>query len=82
MASWALLRSNPRLGEDAETGALKGDQEELMEQSFEDGMKELGRIAWDLNMHYVQLIHWAPFDRNQGAEPPAGGDVEDRAPQP
>ncbi len=58
-----LLRSDPRLEEDAETGALKGDQEELTEQSFEDGMKELERIAWDLNMHYVQLIHWAPFER-------------------
>lgn len=63
-----ILRSNPRLKEDAETGELKWDQEALTEHSFEDGMKELGRIAWDLNMHYVQLIHWAPFDRKRGAE--------------
>lgn len=70
----SLLRSNPKLEEDTETCELKWDQEALNENSFEDGMKEMGRIAWDLNLHYIQLIHWVPFDNKQGVEQPPIGD--------
>jgi len=60
-----LLRSNPRLTEDRQTGEPMWDQEALTESSFDSGMDQMGKIAWDLNSHYVQLIHWAPFGRGQ-----------------
>jgi len=57
-----LIRSNPRLKEDPTSGEVLWDQENLTEESFKSGMKRLADIAWKLNLHYIQLIHWAPFD--------------------
>lgn len=58
-----LIRSNPRLKEDPISSELSWDQETLTEESFESGMKRMANIAIQLNLHYTQLIHWAPFDR-------------------
>lgn len=60
---FGLLRSNPRLEEDPISGGLLWDQEKLTENSFKDGMKQMAEIAWQLNLHYTQLIQWAPFDK-------------------
>lgn len=60
---FGLVRINPRLEEDPISNELLWDQENLTENSFKDGMKQMAEIAWQLNMHYMQLIHWAPFDK-------------------
>jgi hypothetical protein len=60
-----LVRSNPRLKEDSTSGELLWDREVLKDESFQSGMKRLAEVAFDLNMHYVQLIHWAPFDKTR-----------------
>lgn len=58
-----LVRSNPRLEEDPETGEPLFDQELLRSESFVELLREIGEIAGCLNMHYLQLIHWAPFEK-------------------
>lgn len=62
-----LLRSNPKVKEDPVSGEVHWDQEPLTEGSFQSGMERMAKIAFDLNMHYVQLIHWAPFDTVGGS---------------
>jgi hypothetical protein len=63
---FGLIRSNPRLKEDPLSGELLWDQEGLTKKSFEHGMTQMAEIAWQLNLHYIQLIHWAPFDKTKG----------------
>ena len=60
-----LLRSNPTLKEEPTSDELLWDQEVLKDESFQSGMKRMAEVAFDLNMHYVQLIHWAPFDKTR-----------------
>ena len=55
---FGLVRSNPKLKEDPISGELLWDQENLTANSFKDGMKQIAEIAWPLNLHYMQLIHW------------------------
>jgi hypothetical protein len=57
-----ILRSNPRLKQYPISNDLLYERETLTEQSFESGMKRMADIATQLNLHYTQLIHWAPFD--------------------
>jgi hypothetical protein len=58
-----ILRSNPELKIDQETGELLFDQEVLSEDAILGEMKRLAELAIALNAHYMQLIHWAPFDK-------------------
>jgi len=60
-----LIRSNPRLEEESTSGELLWDREILKDESFQSGMKRMAEVAFDLNMHYVQLIHWAPFGKKR-----------------
>lgn len=60
---FGLIRSNPKLKEDPTSNKIFWDQEALTEESFESGMKRMADVAIQLNLHYTQLIHWAPFDR-------------------
>lgn len=55
-----LMRSNPKLLIDPETGDVTFDQEFLTDQSFEQEFEEMARIAFFLNQCYVQLIHRYP----------------------
>ena len=55
-----LVRSNPRLGVDEETGEVLFDQEYLRPNSFDKEMKEMAYTALFLNRVYTQLIHRYP----------------------
>ena len=56
----ALLRSNPILKAEPETGEPLMDQEILSESSFEREMKEMAELSFHLGVHYKQLIHRLP----------------------
>ena len=62
---FGLIWSNPRLKEEPVTGTTSWEQEMLTEVSFESGMKRMADIAMQLNSHYIQLIHWAPFNKGR-----------------
>ena len=55
-----LMRSNPRLTVDEETGDVLYDQEMLTPESFAKEMRRLGEAAMFLGRAYVQLIHRYP----------------------
>jgi len=57
-----ILRSNPKLRVDPSSGEVLFDQETLSEEGILKEMEKLAELAFSLNMHYMQLIHWAPFD--------------------
>lgn len=61
----ALIRSNPRLGVDEETGKPLYDQEYLKPDSFDQEMKNMSEAALFLNRAYTQLLHKYP---NGGAQ--------------
>jgi hypothetical protein len=52
-----LMRSNPRLEVDIETGEPLFDQEMLSEDSFAFEFKEMADLAMFFNRCYIQLIH-------------------------
>jgi hypothetical protein len=58
-----ILRSNPKLRVDPSSGEVLFDQEMLSEEAILNEMGKLAELAFRLNVHYTQLIHWAPFDR-------------------
>ncbi len=55
-----LVRSNPGLGVDEETGETLFDQEYLTPDSFDREMKKMGEAVLFLNRAYTQLIHRYP----------------------
>jgi hypothetical protein len=55
-----LLRSNPKIQVDEETGETLFDQELLTPESFSKEMKMMADLAISLNRAYVQLIHRYP----------------------
>ena len=55
-----LLRSNPKLQLDEETGELLFDQELLTAESFTTEMKGMAELSVFLNRAYMQLIHRYP----------------------
>lgn len=55
-----ILRSNPGLGVDEETGDPLFDQEYLEPDSFDQDMKKMGDAAFFLNRAYTQLLHRYP----------------------
>jgi hypothetical protein len=57
-----LVRSDPQLTIDPETGELLFDQEALSENSFQFEMAEMARMALLLNRCYLQLIHRLPAE--------------------
>jgi hypothetical protein len=57
-----ILRSNPKINIDEETGETIFDQELLSAQAIQNEMLRLGELFVALSKHYIQLIHWAPFD--------------------
>ena len=63
-----ILRSNPKLKIDSETCDLVFDQEVLSEDAIQDKMRKLLEVALLVDHHYVQLIHWAPFDSLKKSE--------------
>lgn len=55
-----LLRSDPQISIDPETGEVLFDQELLSEHSFRSEMQEMGELALFFNRCYTQLIHRLP----------------------
>ena len=56
----ALLRSNPRLQVDEETGEVLFDQELLTAESFSQEMTKMAEVGMALNRAYIQLIQRYP----------------------
>ena len=57
-----LMRSNPKLNVDEETGEPLFDQEALTEKSFEKEFQKMEEVALFLNRCYMQLIQRFPMD--------------------
>jgi hypothetical protein len=57
-----ILRSNPKVKIDKESGDVLFDQEALTEEAIHEKLGELGKLAFPLGQHYIQLIHWSPFE--------------------
>ena len=57
-----LLRSNPQLTTDSETGELLFEQEILSKRSFEHEFREMAELAVFFNRCYIQLIHRLPVN--------------------
>lgn len=59
----AYVRSNPKIGVDPDTGELIYDQEPFSEDVVHSKIKEYADAMFRLGDHYIQLIHWYPFER-------------------
>lgn len=55
-----LMRSNPRLNVDEETGEALYDQEMLTAESFAEEMRRMAEVAMFLGRAHLQLIHRYP----------------------
>ena len=53
----SLMRSNPRLQVDEETGETLYDEEFLTPESFSNDMQKMAEVAVILNRSYIQLMH-------------------------
>lgn len=58
-----LLRSNPKIEIDTESGEIIFDQEDFTEAVVNEKLKEVAEAAFRLGQHYLQIIHWFPFNR-------------------
>lgn len=56
-----IMRVNPRLVID-EDGEYEVDSEVLSDEKMRALLASLAPLAVAINLHYTQLIHWAPFD--------------------
>lgn len=53
-----LIRANPQISVDEETGELIQDQEAFSEKVVHEKLAETGEAAIALGQIYIQLIHW------------------------
>jgi hypothetical protein len=58
-----LVRSHPYIYVYTDTGELVVDEEAFTSESVSNKIGEIGRAAFRLGQHYVQLVHWQPFER-------------------
>jgi hypothetical protein len=58
----AIMRSDPKLRVDPDSGEVLYDQEILSEETIGVAMQKLAETAFSINTHYAQLLHWAPFE--------------------
>lgn len=59
----AYVRSNPNIGVDPDSGELIYDQEPAPAESIRAKIREYAPYAVRLGDHYLQLIHWSPFEQ-------------------
>lgn len=57
------MRSNPKITVDPDSGELVFDQEALSADAIYAKVAEYGDAAVRLGGHYLQLIHWSPFEQ-------------------
>jgi len=57
-----ILRSSPKVKVDPATGDAIFNQEALTDEAVSEQLQRLGELAYPLGQHYLQLIHWSPFD--------------------
>ena len=62
-----IVRSNPKLERDPESGEFLFDQEMLSGSSFDEEIRQMGELTIILNRCYMQLIH--RFPQGAGARP-------------
>ena len=60
-----ILRSNPKVRIDPVTGHKVFDEEAVTDEAISEHLQQLGELAFSLGQHYLQLIHWAPFDSSR-----------------
>lgn len=65
-----LMRSNPKLNVDEETGEVLYDQELLTPESFTAEMRKMSEVAVFLGRAYLQLIHRYPHGGALPSVPP------------
>ena len=58
-----LLRSVPKVSVDPDTGDLIYDQELFNQEKIHHKLGQVVEAAFRLGQHYIQLIHWQPFDQ-------------------
>lgn len=58
-----LMRSNPKLEIDTESGEVIFDQEPFTQAVANEKLKEVAEAAFRLGQHYLQIIHWFPFNQ-------------------
>ena len=63
-----LMRSNPKLRYDPESGEPEFDQEIVSEAGILEKLEETVELIVAVNLHHTQLIHWSPFDRKPKRE--------------
>jgi hypothetical protein len=54
-----ILRSNPKIKVDPDSGETLFDQEIVSEEAILSQMQKLAELAFALNMHYIQLRTYA-----------------------
>jgi hypothetical protein len=57
------LRSHPKIGVDPDSGDLIRDQEVLSADKIRSTIGTYAPYAERLGSHYLQLIHWSPFEQ-------------------
>lgn len=57
-----ILRSNPKVKTDLATGDKLFDEEDLTGEAIEKHLRKIAELGVPLGQHYLQLIHWSPFD--------------------
>jgi hypothetical protein len=57
-----MLRSNPKVKTDPTKGDVLFDEEALTDKAVSNHLRKLGQLAFPLGQHYLQLVHWSPFD--------------------
>jgi hypothetical protein len=58
-----ILRSNPNPLVDTETGEIYFENETFTEEVILKKIASIAEASFRLGQHYVQLIHWTPFER-------------------
>lgn len=55
--SYGIIKIDPRLETDPDTGEILFDTELLTQEGFKIAMREMGELAMRVNRHYIQLLH-------------------------
>jgi len=67
-----IVRANPRLERDPETGQLLFEHEMLSDNSFDSEMRMIGELSLILNRCYMQLIARLPHEDDKPTEASPG----------
>jgi hypothetical protein len=60
-----IIRSNPKVKTDPATEDKLFDEEDLTGEAIEKHLGKIAELGVPLGQHYLQLIHWSPFDSSR-----------------